>query len=63
MLDSVDVYDPAADTWSASLPLPTPRGDCRAETLGGQVFVVGGVPLQPDVEVYDPGTLFVHMKD
>ena len=36
------VYDPAADRWSAAPGLPTPREHLGAAASGGRVYVVGG---------------------
>lgn len=65
-LTSAEVYDPAADTWTALPDLAVGRGDKAAGLLHGRVFAVGGegkascdddgVPTTAvtDVEVYDP---------
>ncbi len=43
MLDSVEVYDPTARTWSMLAPLPAPRSNHAAIALpGGHVLIVGG---------------------
>lgn len=51
-------YDPAADTWESPTPMPTARGGARADTLNGQIYVVGGnsgaFEILDTVEVYDP---------
>ena len=60
----VEVYDPATDTWTSASPLLTGRSDLRAETLGGEIYAIGGwrpgviyaVPASNVTEVYDPTT-------
>ena len=38
----VDVYDPVANQWSSGTPLPTPRQQVGAASLGGRLYAVGG---------------------
>lgn len=60
-LSSVEMYDPATNTWTERAPLPTPRQAMSAD-LGadGRIYVVGGAPsyMHPKpmdvVEIYDP---------
>src|SRR5262249_39196068 len=40
--DTVEIYDPAANSWSTGTPLPTARGGLAAATLGDRVYVFGG---------------------
>lgn len=62
-LRSVEVYDPATDTWSPRAPLPEPRQNMAA-ALGadGKIYVIGGLTgysnliAQRSVFVYDPAT-------
>jgi N-acetylneuraminic acid mutarotase len=66
-LGSLEVYDPATDTWDTSLPaMPTPRVGPAAAAIDGKLYVVGGadfgVPASgpqhnvffATLEVYDP---------
>jgi len=60
-LASVDVYDPAADTWERGPPMSVARDHLGVEVLGGKIYAVGGrsfTMLNPlsAVEVYDPAT-------
>ena len=41
-LDSVEVYDPAADTWSDRNPLPMPMHEMADCTCNGTLFLIGG---------------------
>lgn len=51
---SVELYDPATDTWEDAAPLATPRGAHRALLLAdGSVLAIGGNGEQ-SVERYDP---------
>ena len=49
-------YDPASDTWSALADMPSARGACAAETLGDNIYILGGASDQAlnSVLVYDP---------
>src|SRR5262249_4811596 len=58
---SAELYDPAADTWSAAPSMGTPREGQTATLLGsGKVLVVGGADgnggILPGAEVYTPMT-------
>jgi N-acetylneuraminic acid mutarotase len=64
-------YDPAADSWKALAPMPTPRSAGAAVAAGGKIYVIGGSGLGPGApnppsveqmlvlgtnEAYDPET-------
>ena len=58
--DDVQIYDPAADSWSAGAPIPTARGGVASAVHNGMLYVFGGEgdptsPGQvfPEVEAYD----------
>jgi len=57
---TVERYDIATDTWSTVAPLPTPRSDLAAATVGDKIYVFGGCrgsfTILADVDVYDPVT-------
>ncbi len=42
VLDTVYVYDPAADSWRPLAPLPQPRVDAAGGALTGKLYLVGG---------------------
>jgi len=57
----VDIYDPASNTWSAGVPLPTARKSPAAASVNGIIYVIGGKNLDAPgglstVEAYDPAT-------
>src|SRR5213592_3215631 len=39
---AVEEYDPAANTWRARAPIPTPRNHATAGVVNGKVYVIGG---------------------
>lgn len=59
-LTTVEVYDPASDSWLAAPPLPQALSSMMASVVNGRIYVMGGVPdLAPSttaVEEYDPVT-------
>jgi N-acetylneuraminic acid mutarotase len=46
--DSTVIYHPGADRWSHAAGTPTPRDHLAAVRLGGEVFAVGGRPIDAD---------------
>lgn len=62
-LRTVEVYDPATDTWNPCAPLPEPRQNMAA-ALGadGKIYVIGGLDSYSNLEakrsvfVYDPAS-------
>ena len=58
-LNTVAVYDPTTNTWSAGPRMLTARGYMGAAVLGGKLYVAGGdgglAPLS-SMEVFDPQT-------
>ena len=56
---TVEVYDPATDTWAPVTPLPSPRASLAAGVVDGKLYAVGGLyagQVLSKVEVYDPAT-------
>jgi N-acetylneuraminic acid mutarotase len=57
---SVEVYDPATDSWEKRADMPTPRARGGSALLDGRVYLIGGYPpgsdSTPIVDVYDPAT-------
>lgn len=58
---TVEIYDPATDTWTSGADMPTARGFHSANVVGGKIYVFGGSQdWSPNykhvlvVEVYDP---------
>jgi N-acetylneuraminic acid mutarotase len=58
ILASVDVYDPAADTWTSAASMPAPRTGHTATAHGGRIYVLGGHDAsgggKDNVWEYDP---------
>jgi len=44
---AVEVLDPAARTWTAGEPMPTPRFSAAAAAIGDRIYVVGGHVDEP----------------
>ena len=38
----MDIYDPAANSWTPGPPLPAPREAAAVVSLGGRLYVIGG---------------------
>ena len=61
-LDTIDIYDPATDTWSQGRPMPAGReGHATVMAADGRIYVLGGSasmngPPLRDVFIYDPRT-------
>jgi N-acetylneuraminic acid mutarotase len=56
---TVEAYDPATDTWTTRLGMPTPRQDAIVGVLNGMIYVAGGYSASSGsvlnaVEAYDP---------
>jgi len=41
-LGNVEEYDPAANTWRARAPMPTPCNHMGGEAVNGKIYVIGG---------------------
>ena len=53
--DYVEVYDPAADTWSTDPPMPMYRETFSCISMDGIIYVIGGWSNDL-VQAYDPVT-------
>ncbi len=77
-MNSVEVYDPKADSWGAARPMPTTRSGAMAVTVDDRIYVMGGGFKQPNgkfrffstVEIYHPlsdrwenGPSLLHVHD
>ena len=56
VLDSVERYDPAADSWTTGAPIPNARYRAGSAVIDGKISVIGGTPTGTVVDVFDPGT-------
>ena len=59
---TLEVYDPATDTWQSLAPMPSPRVAPVAVVLNGEIYVIGGFDpyyywsANPTVEIYNIAT-------
>jgi len=55
---TVEVYDPAADTWTQASDMPTSRSFHTASVVDGKMYIIGGKTSASSriVDVYDPRT-------
>ena len=55
---TVELYDPAEDSWKSGAAMPTARGVLGCSAVDGKIYLVGGTLNGPDkfatVEAYDP---------
>ena len=59
LLSTVEVYDPATDTWKKKADMPTARGWFSTSVVNGKIYAIGGGVgglVFSTVEVYDPAT-------
>lgn len=59
VLDVVEAYDPASDSWETKAPLNKARWGYISEVVGGKIYVMGGCLTTfgdaiTDMEIYDP---------
>jgi N-acetylneuraminic acid mutarotase len=57
--NTVERYDPAADSWTTMTPMPTARAWLVAATVGDKIYAIGGSNSSSKlsvVEEYDPAT-------
>jgi N-acetylneuraminic acid mutarotase len=63
---TIEIYDPATDTWKKGTDMPTAREEFAANLVGGKIYVLGGYTTVErrgkkilkslgTLEVYDPG--------
>jgi N-acetylneuraminic acid mutarotase len=57
---SVEIYDPAQDTWTPLRSKPTPVGEVEAAVIGGRIYLPGGQLASGEatniLEIYDMGS-------
>ena len=56
---TVEIYDPATDSWSRGADMPTPRADLTVNEVEGKLYAIGGtrhvgIEALGTVEEYDP---------
>ncbi len=61
-LTTVEMYDPATDTWTQKADMPTPRSYLSTSVMDGKIYAIGGMSSSNEqwrletVEIYDPLT-------
>jgi N-acetylneuraminic acid mutarotase len=53
-------YDPAADSWKALSPMPTPRMAAVASEVDGKIYVLGGASVHPGAKITSLGPKVPH---
>ncbi len=48
---TVEVYDPATNTWSTAAPMPTARYSLASVTVNGKIYAIGGEVAGPPLKV------------
>jgi N-acetylneuraminic acid mutarotase len=64
IVPTVEVYDPATDTWIQASDMPWGRNHHAASVVDGRMYIIGGCTgtpeagafMSPVVDVYDPAT-------
>jgi N-acetylneuraminic acid mutarotase len=62
IVPTVEVYDPATDTWTQASDIPLPRSHHSASVVDGKMYIIGGNHghhlgfMVSVVDVYDPAT-------
>jgi N-acetylneuraminic acid mutarotase len=59
-MTTVEIYDPATDSWSTGTPMPFAVSAAMAAVVNGKIYVIGGVPelaiASDAVQEYNPAT-------
>ncbi|MCT2583842.1 Kelch repeat-containing protein [Actinophytocola gossypii] len=55
---TLEVYDPATDTWETRAPMPEARGGLAATTYRGKLYVFGGEQWVPEQRVFDDAWVY-----
>ncbi|GMT41654.1 MAG: hypothetical protein IEMM0002_0065 [bacterium] len=53
---TLEIYDPATDTWTTGAPMSAARAEISAAAINGKIYVFGGWNGGEIVEEYDPAT-------
>ena len=53
-LNTLEVYDPATNTWTTKASMPTSRRELAAGVINGKLYAVGGTGDPTTLEVYEP---------
>jgi N-acetylneuraminic acid mutarotase len=56
LVRTVEVYDPATDTWAQKRDMPVSRGAGFSSVVDEKIYVIGGYGGSRRVDVYDPST-------
>ncbi|MFC2037950.1 Kelch repeat-containing protein [Chloroflexota bacterium] len=53
---TVEVYDPATDTWNQKENMPGTRASGHSSVMAGKIYLIGGYGVKYRVDEYDPST-------
>lgn len=62
-LPTLEVFDPARNSWSVRQPMPQPRGGLAAAAHGGKLYVFGGEQWVPEQKVFADSWVYDPVSD
>lgn len=62
-LSTLEVFDPATNTWTTRAPMPQARGGLAAAAHGGKLYVFGGEQWVPEQKVFADAWVYDPSKD
>lgn len=60
---TLEVYDPASDSWRTLSPMPRAQGGCAAAALDGRLYVFGGEQWTPEQRVFPQSWVYDPAED
>ncbi|MCR8717699.1 hypothetical protein NVV30_03195 [Pseudomonas syringae] len=60
---TLEIYDPATNTWATKAPMPQTQGAPAAATYSGKLYVFGGEQWAPEKKAFAEGWVYDPAKD